>query len=259
MNFSLVQNVVWAGSIAVNAALLFVLVLKQRWREFTFFTSWIAFLTAEMIVLYLIYRTGSVRFYTDVYWSCVIVDFLLQIAVVVEMARIVLRPTGTWVHDARKRFILFATLGTLVAAGVALILHPSAPSSLDAWEIRGNLFAGMMMCECFIAMMGAATRLGLQWGNHVMGLGQGLAVWATVAVLVDALHNLLGRYTWFNTLDNLRGFVWIAAGLFWTVVFWRPEKARLPLSGDMQKYLVDLHNSVQYDLSRTEPSLRNNP
>jgi hypothetical protein len=252
MSFSLIQNVLWVAGGVVNAILVLVLLVKKRWREFSAFTTWITFLTAEMVLLYFVYRTGSAHLYSKVYWSCAIVDFLLQIGVVVEMARIVLRPTGTWVQDARRRFLFFGILGTLIAAGVALILHPAAPTSLDAWEIRGNLFTGLMVCEFFMAMMATANRLGLQWGDHVMGLGRGLVIWATIAVLVDGLHNLLGRYLWFNTLDNMRGTVWVAAVIYWTVIFWRPQKARLPLSADMQKYLVDLHEHVQYDLSRTE-------
>jgi hypothetical protein len=116
-----------------------------------------------------------------------------------EMARIVLRPTGTWLSDARGRFLVSGFLGMIVAAGTALLLHPDANSSLEVWEIRGNLFTGIIIVELFSAMMGAANRLGLQWRSHVMGLGQGLFVWSTIAVLVDALHNVLGRYRWFTT------------------------------------------------------------
>ena len=61
MNFSIIQNVLWAASFAANVALLFVLVLKKRTQEFPVFTVWIGFLTAEMAVLFLIYRWGSVH------------------------------------------------------------------------------------------------------------------------------------------------------------------------------------------------------
>jgi hypothetical protein len=117
----------------------------------------------------------SPRLYADVYWLSVITEFFLQLGVVLEIARIVLRPTGTWLHDARFRFVLSGIAGALIAAGLAVILHPSAPTSLDAWVIRGNLFTGIIVLELCSAMMGAANRLGLQWDTHVMGLGQELA------------------------------------------------------------------------------------
>jgi hypothetical protein len=255
MNLSTLENVVWASSFIVNACLLLVLVVKQRWREFCFFTSWMAFQVLLTIALFTIYREGLARLYSEVYWLTGILDFLLQICVVVEMARIVLRPTGTWVRTARSRFLLFAVLGTLVAAGLTFLLHPSAGSSREVWEMRANLFTSLMICEVFVAMMASANHLGLQWGDHVMGLGQGLLAWATVAVIIDSLHNLLGRYHWFYALEDLRSIVWIAAAVYWIGIFWKPQRERLPFSPEMQKYLVDLDTQVQYDLSSTEKSI----
>jgi hypothetical protein len=254
MNVTVFENLVWASSFVINACLLFVLVAKRRWRAFRFFTAWIAFQVLLTITLFAIYRGGSAQLYRDVYWLTGILDFFLQISVVIEMAEIVLRPTGTWIRDARKRFVLFATGGTLVAVIATFVLHPSVHTSLEVWEMRADLFTSMMFVEIFLAMMGSANRLGLQWGTHVMGLGQGLLAWATVAVVVDALHNLLGRYQWYYSLEELRSVIWIAAGVYWIVIFWRPEKERLPLSPEMQKYLVALHSRVEYDLSRAERS-----
>src|SRR5271156_161006 len=255
MKFFIIQNVLWAASFAANVALLFVLLLKKRTQEFPVFTVWIGFLTAEMAVLFLIYRWGSVHLYDSFYWSCVVVVFLLQLGVVWERAGIVLRPTGTGLSEARGPFLVSGLLGAMVAAGVALLLHPDADSSLDVWEIRGNLFAGIIIIELFSAMMGPANRLGLQWRSHVMGLGQGLFVWSAIAVLVDALHNVLGIYRWFTALDNVRITVWTAAAIYWAVVFWKPERNRKPLSPEMEQYLLDLHHRVKFDLSRSEESL----
>jgi len=254
MNFSFLDNLLWAAGFAANAALLLVLVRKERWREFPVFTSWIAFEVLLTFALFAIYRYGSARLYAVVYWSAVVLDFSLQIGVVLEMARIVLRPTGTWLRDARSRFVLFGSLGALLAAGVAFTIHPSAYGSLDAWEIRGNLFTSMCICELFLAMMMSANRLGLQWGQHVMGLGRGLTVWAIVSFCVDALQGLLGRVTFFNMLDQTRNIAWIGAVVYWAVIFWRPEVERLPLSPEMQKYLIDLHTRVRYDLDRVRSS-----
>jgi hypothetical protein len=255
MTVTAFENLVWAGSFLVNVCLLLILVVRQRWRKFCFFTAWIAFQVSLTIALFAIYREGSARLYSEVYWLTGILDFLLQICVVVEMARIVLRPTGAWIPEARKRFILAAILGTAVAVGSTFLVHPSARSTLEVWEMRADLFTSMMFVEVFLAMMGSANKLGLQWGTHVMGLGQGLLAWAAVAVLVDVSHNLLGRFRWYYGLEDLRSLIWIAAAVYWIVIFWRPEKERLPLSPEMQKYLVELHADVQYDLSRTEDSL----
>jgi hypothetical protein len=254
MNLTTLDNILWAAGFIVNAALLLVLIWKERWREFPVFTSWMAFDVLLTIALFGIYREGLSRLYGEVYWLSAIVDFLLQIGVVLEMARIVLRPTGTWLRDARTRFLLIGSLGALLAAAVAFAIQPATPTSLDAWEVRGNLFTSMIVCELFLAMMMSANRLGLHWGNHVMGLSRGLTVWAMVAFSVDALHGVFGATGTFNMLERVRSIVWIGAVGYWAVVFWRPQTERLPLSPEMRKYLIDLHARVRYDLDKVGSS-----
>jgi hypothetical protein len=254
MNFSFLDNMLWAAGFAANAALLLVLIWKERWREFAVFVVWIAFQVVLTFALFSIYRYGSAGLYEKVYWSGAVLDFALQIGVVFEMARIVLRPTGTWLQDARSRFLFFGLLGALLAACVAFVTRPSAYGSLDAWEIRGNLFTSMCICELFLVMMMSANRLGLHWNNHVMGLGRGLTAWAVISFCVDALQGLLGRAPLFKPLDQLRDVAWLGAAIYWSVIFWKPQAERLPLSPAMQKYLFDLHARVRYDLDKVQSS-----
>jgi hypothetical protein len=249
MNLSLLDNALWAASLAGNAALLFVLLYRGRWKRFPNFTAWIAYETLYTVLCVLIYRFGSPSVYTWIYWSGAIVDVALQIAVVVEIARIVLRPTGAWSADARTRFVGFGAAGAIIAMALAWSAHPSAPTSLDAWEIRSSLFTSILICELFTAILMASQRLGLMWRNHVMRLGQGLTVWAIVCFAVDAAHSYYGGVHHFNLLEHLSIFAFLAAQIWWIVSFWAPEPARKPLSPEMQRYLVDLHQRVQYDLA----------
>jgi hypothetical protein len=98
-------------------------------------------------------------------------------------------------------------------------------------------------------MFASAKRLGLGWRNHVMALGEGLAVWATVAVGVDGLESYFGSAQAFSRFDHLRIFVYLAALVFWIVQFWAAEPQRNPISAEMETYLVALHKRVRYDLA----------
>jgi hypothetical protein len=254
MNVTAIENLIWASSFASNLILLLVLIIKGRWRKFPFFTTWIGFQVLLTITLFALYRLGENALYSKVYWSTGVIDFLLQLCIVVEMSRIILRPAGVWIYSTRKRFTLLAVSGTLVALVATFILHPEAHTSLEVWEMRADLFTSLMFVEVFLAMMGTANKLGLRWSLHVAKLGQGLLVWATVGVLVDALHTLLGRYRWFGALEDVRGIVWIVAAVYWIAGFWKPERESGPSSKNAGKYLVDLHEQVQYDLARTQGS-----
>ena len=161
MQLSLAAQVLWAAGLLEIAALFFVLLIRERWRTFPVFTSWIGFQVLRAIVFYPIYRYGDHAIYALVYWSTAAIDLVLQIAIVFELARIVLKPTGTWVQDARRMFLIFAAAGTLIAAAAAYGVNPKVPDGLGDWIDKGSLFAAMLNAQLFAAMAFASTRLGL--------------------------------------------------------------------------------------------------
>ena len=252
MNLSRVDGTLWAASFLGHAALLCVLILRGRARTFPIFTALIGFDTALAIGLYELYAHGSNLWYARVYWSAVAVDFTLQVGVVLEMARIVLRPTGAWVRDARKQFVLGALIGLAIAAVLAWGVSPPGLQAKAAWEVRASLFTSLVTCELVLVMALASARLGLGWRSHVMALGQGLAVWSIVAVAVDAVQSYVGAAQQFATLDHVRILVYCAAQLYWTVQMWIPEPVRRPISPELRNYILALHRKVTYDLDNVD-------
>jgi hypothetical protein len=255
MDLSKLDNILWAMTFVGHIALFAVLIFRGRWRSFPVFTTWIGFAALRTVALFWIYRDGSNTLYARVYWSAAVFDFVLQLALVVEITRIVLRPTGTWVRDARRLFLLLGAAGLCVAALLAWGVSPPGLSAKDVWEVRCSLFASLVTCELVIFMAFSATRLGLGWRNHVMALAQGLGLWLLVAVAVDGIQSYLGAVQSFATLDHLRISVYCVALGYWIVQFWRPEPARSPISAELQKHILALHRRVTYDLDRLEPHL----
>jgi len=252
MKLSGIDKIVWALSFYGNIALLAVLLVRARWRPFPVFTCLVAFDVARTIALYLLYSSGSATWYAHVYWWALIPDFALQMGVVLEISRIVLRPTGTWVQDARLQFWAGAVVGMVVAAILAWWVSPPAHSALAAWRIRGNLFTSLVICEMFVAMALTANRLGLGWRNHVMAIGQGLTAWSGVMVMTTALQSYVGPGFFFRELDQIRAFAYISA-IFWMMVrLWMAEPARQPLARELEDYILALHERVAYDLRRID-------
>ena len=246
MNLSSLDDILWAASFLGHAALCLVLLMRGRWRGFPMFTAYAAFHTALPIVLFLV--QASRVWYAYLYWSAEVVDFGMQIGLVFEMARIVLRPTGTWLQDAKKQFFLWGSVGVAIAALLAWGVSPPGLKGLEAWQVRGSLFTSLVTCELVMVMALSATRLGLGWRSHVMALGQGLAVWSIVAVAVDGVQSFVGAAQQFATLDHLRILVYCAVLVYWMVQFWVAEPMRRPISPQMRDYLLALHRSVTYDL-----------
>ncbi len=181
MNFSALDKIIWAANFVGFVALLLLLFFRQRWRQFPIFTSFAAYSTLVTIVLFLVSRFSTAKAYKISYWIADGGDVLFQLGLIFEIARNVLRPTGSWVRDARSSFVLWGLTGTAFAVGLCLAIKAPLGSTAGIWEIRGDLFTALLDCELFLAMLFASNKLGLEWRNHVMALAQGLTVWAFVS------------------------------------------------------------------------------
>jgi hypothetical protein len=252
MTFSTLDNALWAAGFLGHVALFCVLLFRGRWRAFPVFTTFIGFDSALTIVLFLLYRHGALAWYSRVYWSADVVDFVLQLGLVAEIARAVLRPGEVWISEARKRVLIFGGLGIALAALLAWGVAPPGLRSKEVWEVRGSLFTSLATCELVVAVGFTATRLGLGWRNHVIALAQGLGVWSMVAAFADGIQSYVGAAQSFITLDHVRELVYCSALAYWTIQFYPPEPVRRPISPEMQKYILALHEQVTYDLDRID-------
>ena len=248
MNLSALDFALWAANCLGEAVLFTILIYRRRWREFPVFTTLIGYEAAILAALYLTYLCFTQVWYARIYWSYALFDFFLQLGVIWEIARVVLRPTGTWVRDARKQFILWGAAGILLAAALPWMVTPPAATLLHRWEVRGNLFTSLVICELIAVVTRTSKSLGLGWRNHVMALGNGWTAWAVVAILVDGLHSYFGAERYFRDLEHMRMFAYLAALSYWMVQFWLEEPARQPISPELSAYIHALHLRIKNDL-----------
>jgi hypothetical protein len=255
-DFTTLQDGLWVAGFLGHLALLVVLIIRRRVREFPVFAALIAYQVMETAVLFFVSRYGNSRLYYFTYWMLAPGDYAFQVALIYEMAKHVLRPTGTWIEDARTGFLLWSAIGMLIALGLSLAVSPPETRGLYLWSIRATVFTSLLTCEMFLAMSAVANRLGILWRSHVMALGQGLTVWALIALLGNMIHFAL---VWKRDpvfFDNIEMLVYLGSLLFWIISFWLPERQRAPISHEMNNYLIALHARVEYDLDRIKSAGR---
>lgn len=252
MNLSLMAILLWAAGFVLNAALLTVLLYRRRYRTVPWFTAWIGFGSVYTLTLFSVYRLGSHHLYTVLYWSGAFIDLLLQVAVVLEIARIVLRRSGRWVEGARARIAVGGGIAPLIAFGMAVAMKPAAETRLDIWDARANLFTTILICLLFTGVMAASQQLGLGWRSHVMREGYGLTVWALVAFATDTLHAYWRTMAHFTALEHVRMVAYLGSLVYWAVVFWLPEKepTGATITEDEIKRLKALASRLEYPQSR---------
>jgi len=253
MNLSALDWLLVVSTSLGTTALFLVLVFRRRWRDFPVFTAYMGFDALLLPVLTVIVRYGSRGFYRDAYWSSIFIEFILQLGVIWEIAAIVMRPTGTWVRDAKKTFILWSTIGILVAAALPWLVSPPAATMLGRLEVRGNLFTSLVICELIAVLTRTSKNLGLGWRNHVMALGNGWTVWAVIAIVVSGLHSYFGSQRYFGALEYVRMSAYVVTLGYWMVQFWLEEPARQPISPELSNYIQALHRRIKMDLDSLEP------
>jgi hypothetical protein len=252
MNLSALDLGLWVASFIGQVTLIAILLIRRRWRHFPVFTTLISFNVIRDSLLFLLYRQHAWSWYANVYWSLSVLDFALQLAIIWEIARTVMRPMGYWAHDARKFFILWAVAGILLAATIALLITPPAANLAGALKVKAFVFTGFVICELCLAMLITAERYGLGWRNHVMALVTGWSVWALVSILSDGLHVYFGAELHFTALAHLTTFVYLAALCYWMIQFWQDEPARRPMPNELQTAIRNLQIKLpsEFDNSR---------
>ncbi len=236
---------------ALDAIFCLTMLIRRRVRSFS---AVFAFGFLDVVsgpVLYFVDPGGASASYVRAYVAYDITSFLLQLYILLQLARAVLRPAGMWERGAAKPLVLAGGVGALLAIGAASLLEPSGIHSLEAIQLRAEIFAGLLACELVVAMMLSAKEVGLPWRSHAMAIGQGLMLWSLVASTVEGLEAYMGPHdTYYRVLYYVRSISYLLMIGYWTVSLWREEPARKPISPALRKYVVALHERVQYDLGK---------
>ncbi len=252
MRQATLDNLLWGAGFCGSVVVTGIMLMKGRWRTFPAFTGLLASPALATLVLYPLTRHAYQALYRDVYYPFTVLDVLLQLGVIAEIARNVLRPTGTWVHDARKQFFLSGVAGTAVAGALAFMVRPPTSNHWGIFELRANLFSSLLMFELCVAVSLASNRLGLGWRSHVMAITQGLTLWSVIATVVNSLQSYYVGGRLYVYANDAQSFVVLATLIYWGVQLWKEEPERQPISQELRKFILALHQRVQYDLGEAE-------
>jgi hypothetical protein len=245
----------WITTFATLAALFGVLIGRKRWKQFPFFTALVGFEAFSAVALYAALKHAQI--YSWLYWVAQIVEFVLQLAVVVEIARQVFKPFGRWAAGARSFWIGACGVSLVAALGLTFVASPHAPTYSWAWVIKGNLFAVMLTCMISIAVLVTARQYGLAWRNHVIGLAQGWTLWAFIAFAVETCQSYFGYSSFYTEVGYIGELANLAAVIYWIFIFWQEEPSRA-MSPEMLEILVERQRQLDYYVAKvvSRPSSR---
>ncbi len=249
MPFTGIDRSLWAIGLFGHLALLSVLLARHRAIRFPMFTALISANIVRTLLLYSL-RSND-RAYVTVYLLAHVLDVVLQLAVVYEVARHVFRPNGRWAPDVHHA-MFWLTWGSLaLATGLTWLAAPNAPGLERTALLKSEFFSSALMSELFLGMVGLSVTVGLPWKTHDARIAHGLGAFSLLDIAIEAVHTVHGGAGTSNIQDALtvsRMIVYLFCLLYWIVTLWQeaPQPRELP-----QKLLADLRTlnaRVAYDL-----------
>lgn len=229
VKLSLLQVALWAANSVLNVVLVVVLFTKRRWRLVPWLTAWMSYSLLYALLCFLSFWFGSKQSYRVIYWGGALGDFLLQIAVVFEIAQSALKRDGKWVEGAKVAILPFAVAGLVVATVLTATITPATTSFLDELLARSSLFSTVLVCFLFFAVVRATQQLGLDWRSYTARESLGLTVWTVGAFATDSFHTYWRTAGHFGALEHIRMVIFQGVLLFWCIAFWLPEPGGLPM------------------------------
>jgi hypothetical protein len=241
----------WGAGFAANVGLLFVLLYRERAHRFPFFTALITLNVVRTVILFFVlhYSTREVYFYA--YWSLTLLDTGLQLAVVYEIASRVFRPLEIWADDLRSSFVYVGSFSVAIALGLSWLASPPSKSWMQAFTIRGNLFAAALLSELFVAMMALSMQAGLPWKTHVAKIAQGFGAYSLITVVIEGGHTYFGagrELLASNVLSHVRMAAYLGCAVYWAVHLWWEERPIFQVTAGMREKLFTLQARVEYYL-----------
>ncbi len=247
MQLSSIGGVLWAASYAGQLALFVVLLRTRHWRPFAFFTAYMAYNLLADPAGYWVLHHASARAYFTEYLIAQLLDFTLQLLVLLEIGLNVLRPVK---RSLPKQSLLILTGVCVVTIPLALWLAPQAAHNsghLAPLLLRVGFGFAIARLLIFAAIAGFAQVLGINWRNHVLQLTTGLAFYSAISILVEfSLNHMQGFATvaakdaQASALMELQSAAYIATLVFWLWAFSRNEAPRKEFTPQMEAVLVTI-------------------
>jgi hypothetical protein len=252
MHFSGIDRLLWALGNLGQLLLLATLIFRGSYKVFPVFTGYIVWLTISdpLLMLVLALHPSQAGFlYYRMYFVFNVIQYVIELAVLVEIALEVLRPATHIL--SRKILLVFMVIMAFVAVGAFLLTAyvNSATLAHPRTYMVVNTTMAILRLATFLLIAGCSQLLGLNWKNHVLQLTSGLAFYAVITLIVELSHSHLraspSYAANYAALDHLRIGGYLCTLYFWCYVFVKKEAPRKEFSPQMTQILVSLSGSAK--------------
>ncbi len=209
---------------AVGAALLILLVSQRTYRTLPAFFSYQAWCLCSGVAGFVVLRFFQ-HDYVRFYLLNISGDALFQLAVLLELGRVVLRHNRV---AAPRRTVLLLLLMTAILmiwslAKWTLPEHLPQPFLL---ALRMRQLFSVLQFASLLALVWLSTLRGLRWPERALQVGSGLGFYFLIDLAVMILHTHQSFGHQYVSLDYVASFSYLGVLAYWVFCFAHNERDR---------------------------------
>ena len=239
------DNTFWLAGVVAEAAVVGLLAYKRVWRLFPFFficCVWSLLGDAENYVIQSFFPSR----YLTAYMTGTILDSIVQLSVLIELAWSVLRPIRT----SLPRGALIV-VGVLIVAASAVIwpftgIHQLGSLSTELrYLIRLLQTASILRTLIFLALAACSQLLSIGWRDREMQIATGLGFYSMVSLTMQILDSHLALGPMYRHLNQVAVASYICSLLYWVYSFAQKEAERREFTPQMEHFLLAVAGSAR--------------
>jgi len=249
-------NVLWLLGAVIDAALVGLLIYRRVWRSFPFF---FAYCVSDLCVnggTYFADQLSPGFVSVDGYLAETILDSVLQVSVLVELAWSVLRPLRA--HLTRKSLLVVG--GIFLIVGAAIWPFASLPDAgLPNWEIAMTVqmqhTAAILRILFFVLLASLSQFLSIGWRDRELQIATGFGFFSLVSLAVTFVHPPQGAVDAYQMLNSIVVIGYLCSLLYFVYCFLHEEAPRREFTTQMRTLLLSLAGTAHTSRIQAE-SLR---
>jgi hypothetical protein len=220
--------------------LFVVLIVRRKYRSFPIFTCYIAFNLLYDIGLGALVVAYSQNLGRSLAFALLPVQYLIEVAVLLEIAWHVLRPVQASLPKGTIRFFIGLVI-VAVIGGTLLAWHvDTTGNKLQDIKAPLDLTVGLLRLLVFVATAAFAQLLGITWKDKVLQLATALSFYSAASLILSLVERAAG------TQEPIRAFLFLLeiGSLIW--VFTTKDAERREFSPQMEQFLVTLAGRAKH-------------
>jgi hypothetical protein len=234
------DSALWSAGIVTEAAVVALLLWRRVWRVLPLFCVYSAWTLLSDAGAYAVVHFWPSSYLTT-YLAEAVLDSLLQLTVLVELAWSLLRPLRTSLP--RRSMVIVASL--ILALGALIWPFANIPGFggfPPEWNLLVHLqqTVSILRILVFLGLAGCSHFLSIGWRNRELQVATGFGFYSLVSVAVAVLHTHQEMGPQYRRLDQLLVASYLCSLLYWTFSFAQKEEERQEFTPQMQNFLLVL-------------------